>query len=195
MEAEPQSKYKLKCFEGPVDRIHVSDHFIKTNNLTFNRTPEEIVEKIKADDSMFNFCADVLIDYLRWGDAKEHYKQEFVTEVGEGKAKPPTPITDQKEAVQDMLDYLVFGWGKALDERGISASRTVYKLAAWFWLLGREDLEREVKLESRYNPYGMPALIYVSEQLGIPVPETCKEFASKPCPEEAQLEPTETVID
>ena len=75
-----------------------------------------------------------------------------------------------------MLDYLVFGLGKALDERGLSCSRTIQKLEAWLTLLGREDLAETVSDDSLYSPYGMPALLKVCANFEIDPGQDCKDF-------------------
>lgn len=172
--------YELKCLEGIHPRILATDEFMVKNRLRFVWTPEAIVNKIKTNSDMFGFTAEVLVDYLPWEHRKQFFKNEYLEEVNSGKETPKPAITDPREAVQDMLDYMVFAWMKAMDQRGISASRSIHKIGAWLWLLGREDLEGAIHEDRRYNPYGMPALIYVCDKLGIDVPGDCTEFAEKP---------------
>ncbi|GEM_PF-5993673 len=172
-------EYELKYYPGSHPRILATDEFIERNRLSLRKTSEEIEAKIKGVSDLFAFGPSVWVDYLPWDKAKPLLSKEkpnsFLAEVHEEKIA--TQITDVREAVQDFLDYLVFGWSKALNERGISASRTINKIAAWMWILGREDLEELVSRDGLYNPYGMPALIAVSEQLGIEVPQDCRDFA------------------
>lgn len=169
-----------KCLEGIHPRILVTDEFIERNHLRLVRTPAAVLERIKKNpEDVFGFCATLMIDYLPWEDAKTLYTEDFVQSVEEGKEPKPRQITDVREAVQDMLDYMVFGWMKAMDERGLSASRTIDKISSWLWLLGREDLAELVYRDSLYNPYGMPALIAVCENLGIIVPDDCRDFAAR----------------
>lgn len=175
-------KYKLKCHESHHQRIIVNEKFVKKNKFTLNRTQKEIFERIKKEsENPFSFSADVLIDYLDWEKSKQFYKNEYIKKVKDKKEKKPTKITDIYETVQDMLDYLIFGYMKALDERGLSAGRTIDKLSHWLWLLGREDLKRLVNDNELYNPYGMPALIELTKALGLKVPEDCIEFAKHKC--------------
>lgn len=172
-------EFEQKCYPGSHPRILVTDEFIERNRLSLRHTPEEIAAKIKKDGDLFSFGPSVWVEYLPWEASKEFLNPEYVTEMEKANTKPKQ-ITDVREAAQDLLDYMVFGWSKALDERGISASRTINKIAAWLWILGRQDLEELVSRDSLYNPYGMPALIAVSQQLGIEVPSDCREFAGRP---------------
>lgn len=171
-------QYSLKCYEGNHPRVLVSEDFVVKHNFILDRTQDEIFNRIK-DNSGLGFCAEVLVSYLNWDKSKEFYKKEFITEVEEGKKPHPEIITDIYETVQDMLDYLIFGYMKALDKRGLSAGRTIEKLKNWLWLLGRDDLKQIVGDDELYNPYGMPALIALTEKLGLEVPEDIREFAKE----------------
>lgn len=173
-------EYKLKCYDGRNPRILVTEEIVTRNNFTLNRTREEILEKLGVDDFFGNKTA-VFMDYLDFEDVKKFYKQEYVEKIEKGEVEKPQGITDIYETVQDMLDYLIFGYDKALDERGLSAGRTIEKLSAWLWLLGRDDLRRLISDDELYNPYGMPALIALTESLGFAVPEECREFAKNKC--------------
>ena len=171
-------KYELKCYEGDHQRILVNEEFVLNNNFHLHRTQEDIYTIIK-NAGMLDFAGEVLVSYLDWDKSKEFYKEEFVKDVKNGVKQKPEKIEDIYETVQDMLDYLIFGYMKAMDERGISASRTINKLGHWLWLLGRDDLEELVNDDNLYNPYGMPALIALTEKLGLCVPEDCMEFSKK----------------
>ncbi len=61
------------------------------------------------------------------------------------------------------------GWDKALGHRGISASRTIQKIGAWLWLLNRGDLYERF-LATNYPQYGVPMLVLVCKELGLPMP-------------------------
>ncbi len=175
-----KKEYKLKYFPGYHPRIKVTEDFVKRNNLKLVRTEEEIIKRIK-NAGWFDFAAEVLVDYLSWKNAKQFYKDDYVKEVESGKREKPKKITDIYETAQDFLDYMVFGWKKALDKKGLSAIRTINKLSHWLWLMGREDLERLIQNDELYNPYGTPALIAVCEKMGIKVPEDLIEFSKHKC--------------
>ncbi len=171
---------------GSHPRYVSSPRFLAQNRLDLKRTQEEIVAKCSSD-AFLDFTSEVLSDYLEWQHARAFYKDEYVAKVDSGETAAPDPLIPPLIAAQDMLDYLVFGYSKALDERGISASRTISKLAAWAWLLGRDDLETLLKEDARYSPYGMPALIAFAEALGCVVPDECYTFAGMDNPDRTDV--------
>lgn len=172
--------FENKFYDGPNPRVEVSKEFVEDNRLSLSRSQDEIIRYIKENDDMFGFTSDTLLNYLDFDHLKPLLKQKTEEEYAELK-KSWRQIVDVYEAAQDLLDYLNFGFGKALDQRGISASRTVTKLKAWFWLLGREDLAAIAANDDLYNPYGMPVLIAISEKLGLPVNAECRKFAGNKC--------------
>ncbi len=174
-----KSDYENKTLPGIHPRIKVTEKFIKKNNFELVRTQREIVGRYhRAKYIALNFEAEILINYLTFESAKPFLKEDIVKKIEAGE-ETWAPIPDLAETVQDMLDYLVFGWMKAMDERGISAVRTIQKLGTWLWLLNRIDLELFIRRDDLYNPYGAPALVRLTEKLGIDVPNDLFEFARK----------------
>lgn len=164
------------------ERIIGSLDFIQKHNLRL-RTQDEISKKYKEvtdEECFFEFRKEVLLDYLSFENAKPYLNKSYVEEVESGK-KVWDIITNIEETLQDFLDYMNFAWGKAEDERGISATRSVQKLEMWLWLLGREDLAKIIRDDSLYNPYGAPALIAVCNKLDIKVPKSLIEFSKNKC--------------
>ena len=173
-------EFENKTYGGPIPRIKATDEFIEKQNFKLNRSIDEIRAKIAEESKQaFGFTSEVLIKYLPFMYAKDYLKKEYVEKVESGKEKW-NRIVNPREATQDMLDYFVFGLGKALDERGISASRTLDKLRGWAWLLGRDDLHLILSGDN-YNPYGMPILIEFGEKIGIEVSKECHDFAKVKC--------------
>lgn len=130
------------------------------------KTPEQIVEKMRTEksESILGFSLEVLSDYLDFEHAKEFLKPE--TKPEDWKSKPAT----DEQVLSDARDYAVFGWGKAQGHRGISASRTIEKMEAYAWLLGKDDVL--AKSESApYAQYGCPKLKVLCEGLDLPVPQ------------------------
>ena len=70
-----------------------------------------------------------------------------------------------EDTVQDMLDYLVFGWTKIEDQRGLSAGRNVMKLKVWFHILSRQDLVNIISQE--YTNYGRDNMLEIFEKLSL----------------------------
>lgn len=63
-------------------------------------------------------------------------------------------------------EYLVFAIGKAMDHRGISAGRSVEKLAEWLWVLGEDELAARFDA-AEYAQYGAPKLTVLAETWGV----------------------------
>lgn len=158
----------MKCYEGDEPRINVTDEFVAKNNFKIDL---DAARKIVSDESpitdFFGFSIGVAVDYLPFEEAKKHLIEEKWPEL-ENTWKP---ITDVYEAAQDFLDYMVFAWMKAMDERGLSASRSVVKLAAWMHILSRPDVADILMDDGLYDPYGRPALRKACEVLGITFPD------------------------
>lgn len=131
------------------------------------RTQEEIVEKIRSDKSFLGFGSDALFPYLDFDHAKEFLKKEVTTESWDGsRIKNPTDELIKRE----MADYMAFAWEKVEDHRSISANRSVDKMEAWAWLLGRDDIVKAIK-KAPYENYGAPKLAVVCRMLDLPIPE------------------------
>lgn len=157
-------------------RILVTKKFIKNNKLKII-SEKEILEIIKSKtDSLFSFDKEVFVDYLPLEEAKK-----FLTEESAKAIKEWNQITTIEEAAQDFLDYMNFAWGKALDKRGLSASRSIEKLGAWLQVMSRPDLATLIDTNSLYNPYGAPALIAVCKNMGIKIPEELVVFSKNKC--------------
>jgi hypothetical protein len=124
------------------------------------RSVNEIAERVRTPvkDDVFQFERQTQIVYLPWKYASEFLKPT-VTEIAWNDVY--TPITEA--AVLDvMYDYLKFAWDKALNHRGLSASRSIQKIRAWLWLLGDEALEAYARDDANYAQYGVPILWRVS---------------------------------
>lgn len=171
-------KYKQKCYDGCESRILVTEDFVSRNNLKL-MMPGQIAKRASTmNDDMLGFKIAVMNDYIPVQYGAAIFNPEFIKAVMAGKEKHE-PIDDIYECAQDFLDYMVFAWMKAENERGISASRSIEKLGAWLRIMGREDLHDLIHDNGLYNPYGAPALIKVCKELGIDVPESLIEFSGE----------------
>lgn len=167
-----------KCLAGREPRILATPEFIERNKLAL---PDQDaiaarVEEVQKND-MFGFRTEILMEHLGFDKAVQFLNEEARATYGPNGPEPWHHISDITEVAQDFLDYMVFAWMKAEDERGLSASRSVMKLGEWLWLLGRGDLTERINDEALYNPYGAPALIVVCRELGIEPPADLVEFA------------------
>lgn len=173
---------ELKCLSGDEPRIIATQEFIDKHKFKL-RTQEEILEKYKEyedDGRMFDFRPEVLLEHLSYENSSQFLSDKYKAKISSGEIKYSF-VNNVLEATQDFLDYMVFAWMKAQDERGLSASRSIQKLSAWLWLLNREDLESKINEDGLYNPYGAPALVEVCKALEINAPETLIEFSKEKC--------------
>lgn len=164
------------------ERILATDEFINRNNLRL-KSQEEFAKKfseLQAKESFIDFRPEVLMDYLNFENARPFLKEEYIHKVEKGEEEWEM-ITTIEECAQDFLDYMNFAWGKAEDQRGISAGRSIQKLGMWLWIMNREDLQTLIEKDELYNPYGAPALIEVCTEMGITIPESLVEFAEQKC--------------
>lgn len=127
------------------------------------RTQDEIVAYVKAGDGFINWAVDVCCPYLDY----EHGKPWLNPEVAPGDwvQKP----YDEAVLLKEAAEYAVFAWGKAQDQRGLSASRSVDKLRAFAFMLGRDDVVAAMDA-AEYAQYGAPKLEAFCEGMGFPVP-------------------------
>lgn len=159
-----------KTLPGYHPRIEVTQDFIERNNLTLP-SQEHLLNLYKEmeDDTFFGFDLEVVRLHLD----KDHIlkavklkegvdEQEFLDEW--------TYVDTVEEATQDFLDYMVFAWSKIMDEKGLSAGRSVIKLGAWLRVLGRDDLYEIISDDDLYLPYGAPAIEKVCHEMGIEFP-------------------------
>ena len=75
------------------------------------------------------------------------------------------PLTEEA-IIQEMREYMDFALGKARNERGISASRSVWKYVQWLWAIEDEELLDFAEDDSNYPMYGMPILQKICDKYG-----------------------------
>lgn len=156
--------YENKFYSGKTPRIIVDNEFIEREKfklISFEEV-ENFYKKNKKNDS-FDFGSEIYFDHM---DTNILIKMNVFTKESLEKLKTKQRTRpDLEETVQDMLDYLVFAWGKISDERGLSCGRNVFKLKAFFNLLSRPDLEKIV--DEDYNDYGREYCLKLFKTLGL----------------------------
>ena len=160
--------YEMKCCPGDEPRIEVTEEFVKKNNFKIDFSVAK--EVFNGEDDFFGFSKEVAFRFLSFEDVKNHLSKEYLEKIEKGEAKY-VQVTDVMEGVQDFLDYMVFAWMKARDERGLSAVRSLYKLSAWMKILSRPDVADILLDDSLSASYGKPALRKVCDVLGIEAPD------------------------
>lgn len=132
------------------------------------RTQQEIFDRYKASDSMLGFDKEVLLGYLDFDTAKPLLKEDTDKEKWDSDISPNT-----REAItKELEEYHEFAVGKALDHRGISASRSIQKLKEWLWLLEDDEMVAFLSAGGNYENYGMPMLKAVAKKYDFPFPDS-----------------------
>lgn len=136
------------------------------------RTQDEIAARFAAADAAFGWDREVLAMQMEY----EHIRSALNDDVTpEQWAEARATEADVETAARE---YLLFAVGKAADARGISAQRSVIKLAEFAWLLGRDDVITAMDA-APYRPYGKPKLRAFADGMGYPLTTDIAEEA--PC--------------
>lgn len=91
------------------------------------------------------------------------------------------PLTDEFVR-SEAVSYLHFAFGKAIDHRGISASRSVQKMREYAWLLGLDDAVAFADDDANYPNYGVPVLKHMAAALGVELPDEIAAWPDgEPC--------------
>jgi len=130
-----------------------------TDKKSFTRSQDEIVAEIERikDEDFFGFKIGDLIGYLDYGHAKQYLKPEATAE--DWKQSP----SDRESILKQMEEYMEFAWGKANDERGISAGRSLAHYTVWVWMIGDQDRFGDLE---RYQYYGKDNLRTICDAYG-----------------------------
>lgn len=128
------------------------------------RSQQEIADRLAkvTGEDIFGFKSEVLLVYLDYDHAK-NYLVEGVTP-----AQWEEATSSVSDAAADGAEYFQFAVAKCEDERGISANRSVMKLAEWAWLDGQGDLARDMDDDNNYGWYGRTALEMYAAHYGLP---------------------------
>lgn len=130
------------------------------------RTPEEIVafyETKKSDDWLGVMGSDILI-YVPKPLVTPYLKSPDV--------EWDAQLLTDETILDTMRDYMPFAIGKAEDERGISAGRSIQHFQAWLFLIGDDEMLAFAEDDDNYDPYGKPILRAIAAKYGFAtVPE------------------------
>lgn len=139
------------------------------------RTKEEIVKRINEikDADIFGSETNDLISYLDYETAKQFITNEEVTEKRFNESRK----FGDEDVRKEMKDYIAFAWGKAFDERGLSAQRSLMHYSAWIWLLNDGNFDEFTdKVDNDYESYGKPVLKWICEKYNLPMRDKCGEL-------------------
>lgn len=123
------------------------------------RTTDEVLKRIESrrPDDFLSFEWPYYLDLLTFEQAKPFLKEDATPDGWEG---PKSLEAIRKQAIE----YMLFAWEKANDQRGISANRSISHYQAWLWMLGEDWGD---SLFDDYEYYGKPQLVRICEYFGI----------------------------
>lgn len=135
------------------------------------RTNEEIVKRAKEGSEQFfgGASIDALLRFLPFENLKQFIKEDSWEET---KKDWKQADLKKEEILGEMKHYMEFAWGKVENHRGLSANRSVDKMTHWVWLLGDDDLLKEIESENNFAQYGAPKLAAVCKKYDFPIPES-----------------------
>ena len=145
------------------------------------------VTEIKANGKdMFGFKIEALVQFLPSKQVQALFGFQDPVEEDMKKWDEEDKESLTEENVMNLFrEYMAFAWGKALDHRGLSASRSVSKLAMYAWIMGADELVDDIESRRiRYAQYGCPILAAIAEKFSFPIPEdsgTQNMIAGNPC--------------
>ena len=143
------------------------------------RTQSEIADLIREQRQIpLHFGPEALMDYLDYSHAKEFLKPDITSEQWDGlergiggNAPNHTRMLGEADIPEQMAGYMSFAWGKVDDHRGISAGRSVQKLAALAWLTGDDEILPFSEDSDNYAQYGASILKHICEKYNLPIPD------------------------
>ena len=93
------------------------------------RSPEQIFQKIQELNMKdhFGFQREVMLGTLPFEFAKPLLKEGTTAEMWDDARN----LGNDHNIIEEMREYMIFGWEKAQNERGVSATRTVCKMMGW----------------------------------------------------------------
>ena len=115
---------------------------------------KNFMNEVEEDDFLGVMRSDS-IECLSYDDAKDYLRDGVTPEEWE-----KDRIKSDADIIKKIKEYLPFAWGKANDERGISASRSIQHFRAWFFLLGEDEFYKKITWmeDNDFAMYGKPIL-------------------------------------
>jgi hypothetical protein len=135
------------------------------------RSQDEIVKWLRPKADLFGFCLEAASPFLDFDHLRPCLRDDLSEEeIAHAKAFETKPLT-REALIETMRDYMDFAWEKAIDERGISASRSVEKFATWLYMLGDDQLVLFAEDDDNFPMYGKPVLRRICESYGFAIPD------------------------
>jgi len=129
------------------------------------RSQEEILERIRLrrPQDIPGFEWPEYVEHLTFSNALQFIYEGVAEEDWTDKS-----VYKREDIIAKMRDYMSFAVGKARNQRGISANRSILHYVAWIWLTGDDEFLSEIQqlYEKEYHAYGLPILEKISQHYG-----------------------------
>lgn len=138
-----------------------------------NETPtqQEIVDRIneKKKNDFMGWETSCYFDYLDYKHLEQFFAEGAKFKDGYNKDNYKPEKLTRNKIISIMEDYMPFAIGKAEDERGISASRSIAHFIGWTWLAGDKDFSDKIRKEcdENYYNYGKKILEMICDEYNI----------------------------
>ena len=123
------------------------------------RTQEEIVKRFEEVDDIFGTQKSDLLDFMTFENGRQFVTKEYSAKVDSGEET----WVQKTDAKSEILGYLNFAYGKAEDERGLSAARSMLHFKTWIWIDDQKFYDEIVWMIDDYTDYGIPTLNKIAE--------------------------------
>ena len=118
------------------------------------KTLKEIEDKI--EDDLKNSVESMMISLSSGIHPLMYYVKKYLIEGAE------PDILNRENVIDKMQNYINFAYEKAYDQRGISASRSMWKFSQWLWVLDDDEMDCE-----NYDNYGIGVLDQIVSKYGL----------------------------
>lgn len=151
------------------------------------KSEEQILAKLKEvkGGDMFGFKVEVLLQFLPAKIVQELFGFKNPEEDMKKWEEEDREDLTEENVMKLFREYMEFAWGKAADHRGLSAGRSVEKLTMYAWIMGADELVKDIEDERiEYAQYGCPILAAIATKFSLPIPTSSdiqNMIAGRPC--------------
>ena len=118
------------------------------------KTLQEV--EVKIEDDLKDSAESMMISLCSGIHPLMFYIKKYLIEGAE------PDILNRENVIAKMQDYINFAYEKAYDQRGISASRSMWKFSQWLWVLDDDEMNCE-----NYDNYGIGVLDQIVLKYGL----------------------------
>ena len=115
----------------------------------------DYVTKQREDAALFSFHLDPVLPFATAEQLRPFTKDDVDLDEFEKELSEHRKEYTKENILEEMKGYLEFAFGKAYDERGLSAIRSIQKMQTYLVMLDNEELAEQI---TEFEDYGLPQL-------------------------------------